>query len=69
MAFLPKASKNINKKVLVIDLDETLFKSHEERTLADDIEVNIESKDGNEKVFITLRPYVLSFLNNISKKF
>lgn len=69
MAFLPKASKNINKKVLVIDLDETLFKSHEERTLADDIEVNIESKDGNEKVFITLRPYALSFLNNISKKF
>jgi TFIIF-interacting CTD phosphatase-like protein len=34
---LPKSQQNINKKVLVIDLDETLFKSHEERSSSDDI--------------------------------
>lgn len=53
----------------MIDLDETLFHSELERNSPDDIEIGIEMDESVEKVYISIRPYAISFLKRARKHF
>jgi TFIIF-interacting CTD phosphatase-like protein len=66
---LPLAEENVGKRVLVIDLDETLIHSEESRMSAEDIEVEIPMEDGTERAFVSIRPYAISFLKRARKYF
>lgn len=68
--FLKVHPENIGKKVLVLDLDETLFHCEETRNSPDDIEIEIPIEDGLfEKAYVSLRPYAISFLKRCKKHF
>ena len=67
---LKVAPHNMGKKVLVLDLDETLFHCEEHRMSEEDFEVDIPSDNGTtEKVYVRIRPYALSFLKKAAKHF
>lgn len=60
----------MGKKVLVLDLDETLFHCEEHRVNEDDFEVDIPNdNEPSDKAYVSIRPYALSFLKKAAKTF
>jgi Dullard-like phosphatase family protein len=62
--FLPCNPEDRHKKVLVIDLDETLIHCQIDDPTLGDLEIEI---DEGEYGYVTIRPYALSFLRKMSK--
>jgi TFIIF-interacting CTD phosphatase-like protein len=58
------------KKILVLDLDETLIHSEIFRNSDEDIDISIRRENQKSmKIFVTIRPHAISFLKKMSKKF
>lgn len=66
---LPLTEENANKKVLVLDMDETLIHCEETRMSQDDIEIDIPIENNFQKAYVSIRPYAISFLKKASKYF
>ena len=68
-SFLPRIQRNrdMNKKTLVLDLDETLVHSTFDQCLDSDITipVNFEGRDSN--IYVKIRPGAINFLQRIHK--
>ena len=65
-----KELKNSNKKLLILDLDETLVHADFENIFKNhDIEIKFKDKNEIFSVGVFLRPYLTEFLDSISKIF
>ena len=58
-----------NKKTLVLDLDETLIHCVENEAADTDLKLNFNVSDTEVTVGINIRPYAMSFLKKMAKKF
>lgn len=57
--------------MLVVGLDETLIHTSKERGKGDEVDIILQNQeDGeNKEVYVSIRPYAISFLKKMSKKF
>lgn len=57
--------------MLVVGLDETLIHTSKERGKGEEIDIILQNQeDGeNKEVYVSIRPYAISFLKKMSKKF
>jgi CTD small phosphatase-like protein 2 len=58
-----------SKKTLVIDIDDTLIHCSDSALFPYDIMVPIKANCSTTQVYITIRPYTISFLKRISKMY
>ena len=58
-----------NKKSLVLDLDETLIHCVENPCAESDIKLTFKADDVEVAIGINIRPYALTFLKKMAKKF
>lgn len=67
---LPKAREDMYKKTLVLDIDETIIHCEEEPSLPYDMALPIKVESGSTaQAYISIRPYVITFLKRISKHY
>jgi len=65
----PQIGKDIGRKTLVLDLDETLVHSSFRLTPGADIVINVELEGENHKVYVRKRPGVDEFLVQVAKMY
>ena len=65
--FPPKWPEFFNKKILILDLDETLVHSSFEPFPKNDIVLNVNFEGIFYKIYVLVRPGVEEFIKNISK--
>lgn len=59
----------VNKKSLVLDLDETLIHCVENPCAESDIKLTFKADDVDVAIGINIRPYAMTFLKKMAKKF
>lgn len=55
--------------MLILDLDETLIHCEDSRMSSEDLEFEIPIDESFEKVYVSIKPYALSFLKKAKKNF
>lgn len=67
---LPISKADLNKKTLLIDIDETILHCEEDDSKPYDIKVPVDLENGGRaEAYLSIRPYAISFLKRISKLF
>ena len=65
----PKSNELINKKTLILDLDETLVHSSFTPFQKNDIILDVDFEGIINKIYVLVRPYAEEFLKNVSQLF
>ena len=65
----PKSKEFINKKTLILDLDETLVHSSFTPFPKNDIILDVDFEGVINKIYVLVRPYAEEFLKNVSQLF
>ena len=66
---LKKSEMHYKKKSLILDLDETLIHCVENPCAESDIKLTFKADETDVEVGINIRPYALTFLKKMAKKF
>ena len=64
-----KLDRNSKKKILVLDLDQTLFHCFQQRNSEDDLQIILEFDNIRQMIYISLRPYAISFLKRMKQHY